>query len=503
MVEGLLIGFWTLMSPMNIGILVLGCVMGTFIGMMPGLGPVTAVSLLVPVVLTMQPATAMVLLASIYYGAMFGGSTASVLINAPGESSSVPTTFDGYPMARKGQAGKALALCAWGSFVGGTIATLLLMLAAPTLAGWALTFQAPEYFALMVLGLTAVAAFTEGGGVLKALLMTVVGLMLATVGTDVADGIERYTFGIADISDGLSFVLLAMAAFALAEALTAALRNEKVSEAAKKAARGDVGSLKLTRDDVREVAPTMARSSVLGFVVGVLPGAGATIAAFMAYAVERNLATGARRDEFGKGSRRGVTAPETANNAAAGGAYVPLLTLGIPGSGTTAVILGALVALGVQPGPRLYVEQSEMFWTVVVSMYLGNLVLLVINLPLIPYIARTLAIPEQMLVPLILFFCLVGVYLVSFNTFDLWMLIGLSAICVGLRLVDYPMAPLLLGFVLGKLMEENLRRALLVNDGSFAFLWERPVTALLLAISIGCVLVPVVAKLKALRAQRL
>jgi putative tricarboxylic transport membrane protein len=502
MVEGLLIGFWTLMSPTNIGILVLGCVMGTFIGMMPGLGPVTAVSLLVPVVLTMQPATAMVLLAAIYYGAMFGGSTASVLINAPGESSSVPTTFDGYPMARKGQAGKALALCAWGSFVGGTIATLLLMLAAPTLARWALAFQAPEYFALMVLGLTAVAAFTESGGVLKALLMTVVGLMLATVGTDVADGVERYTFGIADISDGLSFVLLAMAAFALAEALTAALRDEKVSEEAKKAARGDVGSLKLTGDDVREVAPTMARSSVLGFVVGVLPGAGATIAAFMSYAVERNIATGARRDEFGKGSRRGVTAPETANNAAAGGAYVPLLTLGIPGSGTTAVILGALVALGVQPGPRLYVEQSEMFWTVVVSMYLGNLVLLVINLPLIPYIARTLAIPEQMLVPLILFFCLVGVYLVSFNTFDLWMLIGLSAICVGLRMVDYPMAPLLLGFVLGKLMEENLRRALLVNDGSFAFLWERPVTALLLAISIACVLVPVVGKLKALRAAR-
>jgi len=502
MLEGLLIGFWTLMSPTNIGILVLGCVMGTFIGMMPGLGPVTAVSLLVPLVLTMQPATALVLLAAIYYGAMFGGSTASVLINAPGESSSVPTTFDGYPMARKGQAGKALALCAWGSFVGGTVATLLLMLAAPTLASWALAFQAPEYFALMVLGLTAVAAFTESGGVLKALLMTVVGLMLATVGTDVADGVERYTFGIADISDGLSFVLLAMAAFALAEALTAALRNEKVSEEAKKAARGDVGSLKLTSDDVREVAPAMARSSVLGFVVGVLPGAGATIAAFMSYAVERNLATGARRDEFGKGSRRGVTAPETANNAAAGGAYVPLLTLGIPGSGTTAVILGALVALGVQPGPRLYVEQSEMFWTVVVSMYLGNLVLLVINLPLIPYIARTLAIPEQMLVPLILFFCLVGVYLVSFNTFDLWLLIGLSAICVGLRLVDYPMAPLLLGFVLGKLMEENLRRALLVNDGSFAFLWERPVTALLLAFSIACVLVPVIGKLKAMRAAR-
>lgn len=500
MIEGLLTGLAALMTPMNIGLLILGCVLGTFIGMMPGLGPVTAVSLLIPVVLQMPPASAMILLAAIYYGAMFGGSTASVLINAPGESSSVPTTFDGYPMAKRGEAGKALALCAWGSFVGGTIATLLLMLAAPTLANWALTFQAPEYFALMVLGLTAVAAFAEGGGVVKALLMTVVGLMLATVGTDVADGVERYTFGIRDIADGLSFVLLAMAAFALSEAILAALKNEGVSEEAKKAARGNVGSLRLTLADAKEVAPTMTRSSVIGFIVGVLPGAGATIAAFMSYAVERNLARGARRDEFGKGSMRGVTAPETANNAAAGGAYVPLLTLGIPGSGTTAVILGALIALGVQPGPRLYVDQSAMFWAVVVSMYLGNVILLIINLPLIPYIARTLAIPEQMLVPLILFFCLIGVYLVSFNTFDLWLMIGIALVCVGLRLLDYPMAPLLLGFVLGKLMEENIRRALLVSDGSFAFLWERPVTLILLVISVACVLAPVMGRLKKVKA---
>jgi putative tricarboxylic transport membrane protein len=494
MIEGLLGGLAGLLTFHNILLLLLGCFLGTFIGMMPGLGPVTAISLLIPVVLTLEPASAMVLLAAIYYGAMFGGSTASVLINAPGESSSVPTTFDGYPMAKKGLAGKALALCAWGSFVGGTVATLLLMLAAPTLASWALTFQAPEYFALMVLGLTAVAAFAEEGGALKALLMTVLGLMFATIGTDIADGVERYTFHIADLADGISFVLLAMAAFALSEAILAALRNQPVSEEAKKAARGDVGSLKLTKDDIKEVAPTMARSSIIGFIVGVLPGAGATIAAFMSYAVERNLATGARREEFGKGSRRGVTAPETANNAAAGGAYVPLLTLGIPGSGTTAVILGALVALGVQPGPRLFIDQSDMFWTVVVSMYVGNLVLLVINLPMIPYIARTLAIPERMLVPLILFFCLIGVYLVSFNAFDLWVMIGLAVLCVGLRLLDYPMAPLLLGFVLGKLMEENLRRALIVNDGSFAFMWERPVTAGLLAISIACLAAPVVAR---------
>ncbi|MCA3246770.1 MAG: tripartite tricarboxylate transporter permease [Azospirillum sp.] len=494
MIEGLLGGLSGLFTLHNMLLLVLGCGLGTFIGMMPGLGPVTAISLLIPVVLTLEPASAMVLLAAIYYGAMFGGSTASVLINAPGESSSVPTTFDGYPMAKKGQAGKALALCAWGSFVGGTIATMLLMLAAPTLASWALTFQAPEYFALMVLGLTAVAAFAEEGGALKALLMTVLGLMIATIGTDIADGVERYTFHIADLADGISFVLLAMAAFALSEAILAALRNQPVSEEAKKAARGDVGSLKLTKDDVREVAPAVARSSLIGFVVGVLPGAGATIAAFMSYAVERNLARGARREEFGKGSRRGVAAPETANNAAAGGAYVPLLTLGIPGSGTTAVILGALVALGVQPGPRLFVDQSDMFWTVVVSMYVGNLILLAINLPLIPQIARTLAIPERMLVPLILFFCLIGVYLVSFNAFDLWVMIGLAVVCVGLRLLDYPMAPLLLGFVLGKLMEENLRRALIVNDGSFAFLWERPVTAGLLAVSIACLAAPVLAR---------
>jgi putative tricarboxylic transport membrane protein len=489
-IEGLMLGLQGLLTPGNLGLLLLGCLLGTFIGMMPGLGPVTAVSLLIPLVLTMAPASGMVLLAAIYYGAMFGGSTASVLINAPGESSSVPTTFDGYPMARRGEAGRALALCAWGSFVGGTIATFMLMLAAPSLAAWAVGFQAPEYFALMVLGLTAVAAFTESGGVLKAALMTVLGLMLATVGTDVADGVERFTFRIADLADGLSFVLLAMAAFALSEALLAALRNQPVSEEARRAARGDVGSLKLTGADVKEVAPTMARSSVIGFLVGVLPGAGATIAAFLSYAVERNLARGARRDEFGKGSRRGVAAPETANNAAAGGAYVPLLTLGIPGSGTTAVILGALVALGVQPGPRLYADQSAMFWTVVVSMYLGNLILLIINLPLIPWIARTLAIPEPILAPLILFFCLIGVYLVSFNAFDLWLMLALAVICLVLRLLDYPMAPLLLGFVLGKLMEENLRRALLVHDGSFAFLWQRPVTAGLLAISLACIAAP-------------
>lgn len=500
MIEGLLVGLSALATPANLALLVLGCVLGTFIGMMPGLGPVTAISLLIPITYGLGPAPAMILLASVYYGAMFGGSTASVLINAPGESSSVPTTFDGYPMAKRGDAGKALALCAWGSFVGGTVATLLLMFAAPTLANWALGFQASEYFALMLLGLTAVAAFTEQGGVLKALLMTVLGLMLATIGTDIADGVERYTFGVRDLSDGLSFVLLAMAAFAMSEALLAALRNEKVSEEAKAAARGKVGSLKLSRAEIKEVAPTMARSSVIGFVVGVLPGAGATIAAFMSYAVERNLARGEKRAEFGKGSLRGVTAPETANNAAAGGAYVPLLTLGIPGSGTTALILGALVTLGVQPGPRLYIDQSAVFWAIVVSMYLGNIILLIINLPLIPYIARTLAIPETMLVPLILFFCLIGVYLVSFNAFDIWLMLALAAVCLALRLLDYPMAPLLLGFVLGKLMEENLRRALLVHDGSFSFLWERPVTAGLMALSIACVFAPVL--VRALNARR-
>ena len=269
------------------------------------------------------------------------------------------------------------------------------------------------------------------------------------------------------------------------------LKRERIADAAKAATKGRMGSLKLSRGEVREMAPVIGRSSVLGFFIGVLPGAGATIASFLAYGMERNFAPGKKKEQFGKGSIRGLTAPETANNAAASGSFVPLLTLGIPGSGTTAVMLGALISYGVNPGPTLYTDRPEVFWAVIVSMYIGNVILLILNLPLIPYIARLLTMPSHILVPLVLFFSLIGVYLVSFNTFDLYLMIGFAAMAVMLRLFEYPVAPLILGFILGQMMETNLRRALFINDGSISFLWERPITAVIMVLTIAILVLPV------------
>ncbi|MEE8272791.1 MAG: tripartite tricarboxylate transporter permease, partial [Alphaproteobacteria bacterium] len=344
MLDGILTGLVTVASPTNLMMVVIGCFAGTFIGMLPGLGPISAIALMIPITYGFDPATGMILMAGVYYGAIFGGSTSSILINAPGVAGTVATAFDGYPMARKGHAGKALAIAAYASFSGGTIAAIFLLIAAPALAGVALSFRSADYFALMVLGLTAVSAFAGRGHFLKAMMMTVVGLMLAMVGSDPVVGMPRFIFGRIDLLDGISFLLLAMATFALSEALMTVLKREKISDAAKSAARGKMGSLKLSRDEVKEMAPVIGRSSVLGFFIGVLPGAGATIASFLAYGMERNIARGAKKEEFGKGSIRGLTAPETANNAAASGSFVPLLTLGIPGSGTTAVMLGALIS---------------------------------------------------------------------------------------------------------------------------------------------------------------
>ena len=394
-------------------------------------------------------------------------------------------------MAKKGHAGKALAIAAYSSFSGGTIAAVFLLIAAPSLAVVSLAFQSTDYFALMVLGLTAVAAFAGRGNVIKALLMTVFGLMLSTVGTDETQGIQRFTFGMIDLIDGISFLLLAMATFALSEALMSVLKpkteEEKIRE---KDANANLGSMKLSRDEVKEMVPVIGRSSVLGFLVGVLPGAGATIASFLAYGMEQRIAGPEKGREFGKGSVRGLAAPETANNAACSGSFVPLLTLGIPGSGTTAIMLGALISYGIQPGPRLFVENPEVFWSVIISMYLGNVILLVLNLPLIPYIARVLALPHTVLVPMILFFSLIGVYFVSFNTFDIQLMVIFAAGALVLRLLDMPMAPMLLGFILGGMMEENLRRALIINNDSWAFLWTRPLTFAILVTAALILFVP-------------
>ncbi len=492
MLEGILTGLDTATSMQNILMVMLGCFAGTIIGMLPGLGPISAIALMIPITYGLDPASGIILMAGVYYGAIFGGSTSSILINAPGCSGTVITAMDGYPLAKQGQAGKALALAAYSSFAGGTISAVFLLFAAPALATVSLSFQSPDYFALMVLGLTLVAAFSSKGQILKAFIMTIVGLMISTVGTDRTSGVQRFTFERLDLIDGISFLLLAMATFALAEALMSVLKREDSSISGKQTDKSSLGSMKLTKAEVKEVAPTVVRSSVLGFFVGVLPGAGATIASFLAYGLERNISKDEDKPKFGTGFLRGLAAPESANNAASSGSFVPLLTLGIPGSGTTAIMLGALISYGIQPGPRLFQDNPEVFWSVIISMYIGNVVLLVLNLPLIPYIAKILAVPKRFLIPLILLFSLTGVYLVSFNAADILMMVIICAIAIGLRLMDFPMAPLLLGFILGAMLEDNLRRSLLIYDDSFRFLWERPIALTLTIFTLLALISPLV-----------
>jgi len=484
MIEGILIGLKTALTFQNIFMVMIGCFFGTIIGMLPGLGPMTAIALMIPITYCFDPATGLILMAGVYYGAVFGGSTSSILLNAPGVPGTVATSFDGYPMAQQGKAGKALAIAAWSSFAGGTLASIYLLFLAPSLSKVSLSFRSPDYFALMILGLTAIAAFSSKGQFLKAMMMVVLGLMLASVGQDSLSDITRFTFNNMNLSDGISFVLIVMATFAMSEALTIILKRNDPSVVAKQVSLTELGSIKINKEERGKMLKTIPRNSVLGFLIGVLPGAGATIASFLAYGMERNFVSDEEKEKFGKGSVHGLTAPETANNAACSGAFVPLLTLGIPGSGTTAVMLGALLGFGIQPGPRLYITNPEIFWSVIMSMYIGMVVLLILNLPLIPYIARILAVPKNYLIPLILFFSITGIYVMSFNNFDIYLMIGIAVVATFMRLYDFPMPPLILAFVLGGLMEENLRRSLLISDGSWTFLWDRPLTAIIIGITI-------------------
>ena len=484
MIEGILIGLKTALTFQNIFMVMIGCFFGTIIGMLPGLGPMTAIALMIPITYGFDPATGLILMAGVYYGAVFGGSTSSILLNAPGVPGTVATSFDGYPMAQQGKAGKALAIAAWSSFAGGTLASIYLLFLAPSLSKVSLSFRSPDYFALMILGLTAIAAFSSKGQFLKAMMMVVLGLMLASVGQDSLSDITRFTFNNMNLSDGISFVLIVMATFAMSEALTIILKRNDPSVVAKQVSLTELGSIKINKEERGKMLKTIPRNSVLGFLIGVLPGAGATIASFLAYGMERNFVSDEEKEKFGKGSVHGLTAPETANNAACSGAFVPLLTLGIPGSGTTAVMLGALLGFGIQPGPRLYITNPEIFWSVIMSMYIGMVVLLILNLPLIPYIARILAVPKNYLIPLILFFSITGIYVMSFNNFDIYLMIVIAVVATFMRLYDFPMPPLILAFVLGGLMEENLRRSLLISDGSWTFLWDRPLTAIIIGITI-------------------
>jgi len=487
MIEGILIGLQAAVTPFNLMMVVMGCVIGTVIGMLPGLGPMSIIAIMIPIAIGLgDPTSALILLSGVYYGAIFGGSTSSILLNAPGVAGTVATSFDGYPMARKGQAGKALTIAAIASFAGGTIGAVLLMIFAPALSTVALLFHSAEYFALMVLGLSAIAAFAGTGQVGKALMMTVLGLMLATIGEGALSNMPRFTFGVMELQSGISFITLAMAMFALPEALFLVMNPARAAQSSES---GKITNLRITRAEARSIAPVIGRQSFQGFFIGVLPGAGATIASFLGYAVERNIAKGKEQEEFGHGSIKGLAAPETANNAACTGSFVPLLTLGIPGSGTTAILLGALLALNVTPGPRLMTDEPDVFWAVIISMYIGNLVLLILNLPLIPYIARILSIPRNYLIPFILFFTLMGSYLGQNNPTELLILVGFGVIATILRFADYPLAPLLIGFILGTMLEDNFARAMQLYRG-FDFILERPMTLALLVTAALLVLLP-------------
>ncbi|MDC1066781.1 tripartite tricarboxylate transporter permease [Alphaproteobacteria bacterium] len=488
MLDGFLIGLETAFSIKNLFMVVGGCIIGTFIGMLPGLGPMSIIAIMIPIAISIgDPSTALILLAGVYYGAVFGGSTSSILINAPGVASTVATSFDGYPLARKGKAGKALSIAAISSFFGGTVGAILLVFFAPTLASFALLFHSAEYFALMIVGLSAIAAFAGKGQVTKALLMTVTGLMLATIGEGAQFNMPRFTMGIMDLQSGIGFITIAMAMFAIPETLFLVLdpsRSETKNNNDSK-----IKNLRITKKEFKEIFPVISRQSIQGFLIGVMPGAGATIASFLGYAVERNIASNEDKKMFGKGSIKGLAAPESANNAACTGSFVPLLTLGIPGSGTTAILLGALIALNVSPGPRLMIDQPDVFWSVIISMYIGNMILLALNLPLIPYIAKILTIPRTYLIPFILFFTLMGAYIGQNNSTELLILIIFGIIATILRFASYPLAPLLIGFILGPMLEDNFSRATQLYDG-IGFIWERPMTLIMLVISLLMVVLP-------------
>ena len=488
MIEGLLVGLQAAISPFNILMVFIGCFLGTFIGMLPGLGPMSIIAIMIPIAIQLgDPASALILLSGVYYGAIFGGSTSSILINAPGVAGTVASSFDGYPMARAGQAGKALTIAAISSFAGGTIGAILLMIFAPVLSSVAKLFWSAEYFALMVLGLTAIAAFAGQGKIIKAMCMTVFGVMLATVGESALHNAARFTMGIMDLQSGIYFVTLVMGLFALPEAIFLIL-DTKRSQAM--ASNNKIENLRITKEEAREIAPVIGRQSLLGFFVGVLPGAGATMASFLGYGIERNLAPSGEREKFGQGSIRGLAAPETANNAACTGSFVPMLTLGIPGSGTTAILLGALVALSITPGPRLMEDQPEVFWAVIISMYLGNLVLLILNLPLIPYIAKLLTVPRHYLIPFVIFFSLIGAYIGQNNATELLIMIALGCMATVLRFGGFPLPPMIIGFILGGMLEDNLGRAMR-KAGGMEFMWERPMTLAIFVLALALLIYPI------------
>jgi putative tricarboxylic transport membrane protein len=476
-------GFAVALTPTNLLYCFLGSLIGTAIGVLPGLGPPATIALLLPVTYAIPATSAVILLAGIFYGAMYGGSTTSILLNIPGEAASVVTCLDGYQMARQGRAGVALAISAVASFIAGTLSIVGLMLLAPPLAAFALKFGPPENFALLVLGLMMV-GYLAGSSMTKGLLMACVGLLLGTVGLDPIMGTQRFTYGIFKLSEGFEFILVAMGLFGIGEVLANVEQTIK-AEIIQTKIRGLLPS----RDDWRSAAAPIARGSLLGFFVGVLPGGGAIISSFISYALEKKFSRHPER--FGKGAIEGVAAPEAANNAAATGSFIPLLTLGIPGNASIAMIFAALLIHGVRPGPLLVTEKPDVFWGLIASMYIGNIMLLVLNLPLIGLWVKLLRVPYALLAPLILVFVIIGAYSVNNSIFDVGITIAFGFLGYLMRKFDFEPAPLVLAMILGPQLEASLRRSLIYSRGNLGVFFERPIAATLMALALLMLLSPV------------
>jgi putative tricarboxylic transport membrane protein len=491
LLENLALGVETSLRVENLLFCFIGVVLGTAIGVLPGIGPTATIALLLPITFNFEPVSALIMLAGIYYGAQYGGSTTAILINLPGESSAAVTAIDGHEMAREGRAGPALATAALGSFFAGTVATVVLVLFAPPLARVALQFGPPEYFSLVVLGLIASTALASGS-MLKALAMIILGLLLGTVGQDIYTGTPRFTFGVRELYGGLNFVSLAVGVFGIAEIL----RNLE-AESTRTAMVDKVSNLWLTREDFRRIRGPVLRGTVLGSVLGILPGAGHVLAAFGSYSVEKRLSK--RPQEFGRGAIEGVAAPESANNAAAQTSFIPLLTLGLPAHPVMALMIGALIIQGITPGPNVITDEPALFWGLIVSMWVGNLFLVLLNLPLIGIWVKLLTIPYKVLFPAIIAFAAIGCYSLGLNAYDVYAIAFFGLLGYFLVKLGCEPAPLLLGFVLGPLLEEHLRRAMIISRGDATIFVTRPIS---LALLIAAVLALVIAVLPAIRRQR-
>src|SRR6478672_2546253 len=488
LIANLAMGFSVAAQPTNIGLCLVGAIVGTLIGVLPGVGPLATIAMLLPITFGLPPVGALIMLAGIYYGAQYGGSTTSILVNIPGEASSVVTTLDGHQMARQGRAGPALAIAAIGSFIAGCFSTVLVAALGVPLTALALKFGPAEYFSLMVLGLIFAVVLAKGS-ILKAIAMVLMGLLLSAVGSDIETGQSRMAFDIPELADGIGFVTVAMGVFGYAEIM----RNLEQTES-RDLVQAKITGLWPTMKDLKDSSGAIARGTILGSILGILPGGGAVIAAFAAYTFEKKISK--NPEKFGRGAIEGVAAPESANNAAAQTSFIPLLTLGIPPNAVMALMVGAMTIHGIVPGPQVMTKQPELFWGMIASMWLGNLMLIVINLPLVGVWVSLLRVPYRLLYPSIIVFCCIGIYSINNSPFDVTIAAIFGVIGYWLLKHDFEPAPMLLGFVLGALMEENLRRAMLIARGDWTVFFTRPISAVLLGIAIVLLIIAAMPKIR-------